>query len=68
MVKYALLIDWNQACVRYDIHSYMIGVNARLRSEFPMDMLMAYVSGHPEVYIEIIIPYRENMERLSKQI
>lgn len=30
------------------------------------DMLEAYVSVHPEVDIEIIIPRRENMERLLK--
>ncbi len=29
-----------------------------------MDMLTAYVKEHPEVDIEIIIPHRENMERL----
>ncbi|MDE6259728.1 MAG: tyrosine-protein phosphatase [Oscillospiraceae bacterium] len=33
-----------------------------------MDMLMAYVSAHPEVDIEIIIPHRENMENLLKQL
>lgn len=33
-----------------------------------MDMLMAYVSAHPEVDMEIIIPYRENMEKLLKQL
>ena len=33
-----------------------------------MDMLMAYVSVHPEVDMEIIIPHRENMERLLKQL
>lgn len=33
-----------------------------------MDMLTAYVSVHPEVDIEIIIPHRENMEQLLKQI
>ena len=31
-----------------------------------MDMLTAYVRVHPEVDIEIIIPHRENMERLLK--
>ena len=29
-----------------------------------MDMLTAYVKVHPEVDIEIIIPHRENMEKL----
>lgn len=33
-----------------------------------MDMLTAYVSTHPEVDIEIIIPHRKNMELLLKQI
>ena len=33
-----------------------------------MDMLLAYVSAHPEVDIEIIIPHRENMEQLLKHI
>ena len=33
-----------------------------------MDMLTAYVSVHPEVDIEIILPHRENMEQLLKQI
>ena len=33
-----------------------------------MDMLMAYVSDHPEVDREIIIPHRENMEKLLKQL
>jgi len=33
-----------------------------------MDMLTAYVSVHPEVDIEIIIPHRENMEQLLKKI
>lgn len=33
-----------------------------------MDMLMAYVSAHPEVDMEIIIPHRENMEKLLKQL
>ena len=33
-----------------------------------MDMLTAYVSVHSEVDIEIIIPHRENMEQLLKQI
>ncbi len=33
-----------------------------------MDMLMAYVSAHPEVDLEIIIPHRENMEKLLKQL
>lgn len=32
------------------------------------DMLTAYVKDHPEVDIEIIIPHRENMERLLKQL
>ncbi len=27
-----------------------------------MDMLTAYVRVHPEVDLEIIVPYRENME------
>ena len=33
-----------------------------------MEMLTAYVGDHPEVDIEIIIPHRENMERLLEQI
>ncbi len=33
-----------------------------------LDMLTEYVSHHPEVDIEIIIPHRENMERLLKQL
>ena len=33
-----------------------------------MEMLTAYVSVHPEVDIEIIIPHRENMEQLLKQL
>lgn len=33
-----------------------------------MDMLTEYVSVHSEVDIEIIIPHRENMEQLLKQI
>ena len=33
-----------------------------------MDMLTAYVRVHPEIDIEIIIPRRENMERLLKQL
>lgn len=33
-----------------------------------MDMLMAYVNAHPEVDMEIIIPHRENMEKLLKQL
>ncbi len=33
-----------------------------------MEMLTAYVGAHPEVDIEIIIPHRENMERLLEQI
>lgn len=33
-----------------------------------MDMLTAYVSAHPEVDIEIIIPHRENIEQLLKQL
>ena len=33
-----------------------------------MDMLTAYVSIHPEVDIEIIIPHRENMEHLLRQL
>ena len=33
-----------------------------------MEMLTAYVSTHPEVDIEIIIPHRENMEQLLKHI
>ena len=33
-----------------------------------MDMLLAYVDTHPEVDIEIIIPRRENMEDLLKQL
>ena len=33
-----------------------------------MDMLAAYVSVHPEVDIEIIIPHRKNMEQLLKQL
>ena len=31
-------------------------------------MLLAYVDTHPEVDIEIIIPHRENMENLLKQL
>lgn len=31
-----------------------------------MDMLTAYVGAHPEVDIEIIVPHRENMERLLR--
>lgn len=33
-----------------------------------MDMLTAYVNLHPEVDIEIIIPHRDNMEQLLKQL
>ena len=33
-----------------------------------MDMLLAYVDTHPEVDIEIIIPHRENMMNLLKQL
>ncbi len=33
-----------------------------------MEMLTAYASIHPEVDIEIIIPHRDNMERLLKQL
>lgn len=33
-----------------------------------MDMLTAYVNIHPEVDIEIIIPHRDNMEQLLKQL
>ena len=33
-----------------------------------MDMLVAYVKEHPEVDIEIIVPHRENMERLLKEL
>lgn len=33
-----------------------------------MDMLTAYVKEHPEVDIEIIVPHRENMERLLEEI
>lgn len=33
-----------------------------------MDMLTAYVDAHPEVDINIIIPHRENMEQLLKQL
>lgn len=32
------------------------------------DMLKEYVSVHPEVDIEIIVPHRENMEQLLKQL
>lgn len=33
-----------------------------------MDLLTAYVNMHPEVDIEIIVPHRENMEQLLKQL
>lgn len=33
-----------------------------------MDMLTAYVRLHPEVDLEIIVPHRENMERLLEQL
>lgn len=33
-----------------------------------MEMLTAYVSEHPEVDIEIIIPHRENMEQVLKHL
>lgn len=33
-----------------------------------MEMLTAYVSLHPEVDIEIIIPHRENMEQVLKHL
>ena len=33
-----------------------------------MDMLTAYVKSHPEVDLEIIIPHRENMERLLEKL
>lgn len=33
-----------------------------------MEMLMTYVSVHPEVDMEIIIPRKENMEQLLKQL
>lgn len=33
-----------------------------------MDMLTAYALAHPEVDIEIIVPHRENMENLLKQL
>lgn len=33
-----------------------------------LDMLTAYVKGHPEVDIEIIIPHAENISRLLEQI
>ena len=33
-----------------------------------MDMLTAYVNIHPEIDIEIIIPHRDNIEQLLKQL
>ena len=33
-----------------------------------MDMLTDYVRVHPEVDLEIIVPHRENMERLLEQL
>lgn len=33
-----------------------------------MDMLTAYVKVHPEVELEIIVPHRETMERLLKEV
>lgn len=33
-----------------------------------MDMLTAYALAHPEVDMEIIVPHRENMENLLKQL
>ena len=33
-----------------------------------MDMLTAYVSAHPDVDINIIVPHRENMEQVLKQL
>lgn len=33
-----------------------------------MDMLTEYVCVHPEVDIDIIVPHRENMEQLLKQL
>lgn len=33
-----------------------------------MDMLTDYAATHPEVDLEIIIPHRENMERLLRQL
>ena len=33
-----------------------------------MDLLIAYVNIHPEVDIDIIVPHRENMEQLLKQL
>ena len=33
-----------------------------------MDMLTDYVRVHPEVDLEIIVPHRENMERLLKEL
>lgn len=33
-----------------------------------MDMLTAYVQVHPEVNLEIIVPHRETMERLLRQL
>lgn len=33
-----------------------------------MDMLVSYADDHPEVELDIIVPRRENMERLLKQL
>ena len=33
-----------------------------------MDMLTSYADAHPEVELDIIVPRRENMERLLKQL
>lgn len=33
-----------------------------------LDMLTAYVQAHPEVDIQIILPHRQTMERLLKQL
>lgn len=33
-----------------------------------MDLLTAYVNIHPEVDIDIIVPHRENMEQLLRQL
>lgn len=58
----AIILKWHGFSDEVIIEDYMKS------KDNLMDMLTAYVSVHSEVDIEIIIPHRENMEQLLKQL
>ena len=53
---------------KYDVKEDLIVEDYMMSKENLLDMLTAYVSEHPEVDIEIIIPHEENIKKVLKHV